>query len=188
MSCDREGPPGVGVTAAVHWSPDPHLIESALAGNLDSRTLTGPDRAWVVAGLAARGVTAEGTARLLGCSLRTVRTVRAEPMTVVCTFAMAVTGELEDARGAHRSEVRRLRFAIEDQAANADRYRGQRDELVAAIAAGTAGLLRCGHPNARYNVHRRADGSRRCRECDRRRSTGYRRSDRTTPQVEGTTP
>ena len=45
--------------------------------------LTGPDRAWVVAGLAAAGWTAEETAAQLRCSLRLIRQIRAEPMCVV---------------------------------------------------------------------------------------------------------
>jgi hypothetical protein len=168
------------------WFPDPHLIDSALAGNLSNRTLSGPDRAWVVAGLAARGITAEATADLLGCSLRTIRAVRAEPMTRVCTHALNLVIALDDALTRHKAAHRAWQFELEDVRATADRYRGQRDELIAGIADGTVTVCRRGHPLTPYNTYRRADGRRRCRECDRTRQSKYRRTAGTTSQVEGT--
>lgn len=118
------------MTSPRGWIPDENLISSGRCGALDVRLLSGPDRAWVVAGLAADGVTAEETAALLSCSLRLVRQIRAEPMTVVATYAMRVRLDLERSEQARKTDARSHAFAMADATANAERYKLQRDQLL----------------------------------------------------------
>jgi hypothetical protein len=99
-------PAGKPPLRAGQWEPDTNLVAYGLLGGLRAVDLSGPDRAWVVAGLTAAGLTAEETARRLHCSLRLVRQIRVEPMTVVAAYALTVLGELE-ALGDELGRVRR---------------------------------------------------------------------------------
>lgn len=98
------------------WKPDENLIEHVRLAGMPITELTGPDRAWVVAGLAAAGWTAEETAKHLRCSLRLIRQIRAEPMFVVACYALGLREQLllaetraaENER-AHRRAITHLR-------------------------------------------------------------------------------
>ena len=67
-----------------------------------------PDRCWAVAGLTRAGITAPDIADRLGCSLRLVRSVRAEPMTQLCIRYMAEADHFTDELRLARSEQHRL--------------------------------------------------------------------------------
>lgn len=88
------------------WQPDENLVEHARMCPMKITELTGPDRAWVVAGLAAAGWTAEETAKQLQCSLRLIRQIRAEPMFTVATYALGLREQLLLA-GVRRAEADR---------------------------------------------------------------------------------
>ena len=89
------------------WQPDENLVEHVRMCGLPITELTGPDRAWVVAGLAAAGWTAEDTAAQLRCSLRLIRQIRAEPMCVVATYALELREQLITARLAETEAKRK---------------------------------------------------------------------------------
>lgn len=170
------------------WAPDEHLIDAAREGKLRATAMSGPDRCWVVAGLTAAGVTAEETARLLHCSLRLVRQIRAEPMTAVCTYALDIAAVLHRQRDTARTERIALRLDAENARMDADRFKAQRDELLDRLAAGDTTLDRCrsGHLMTRYNTYIRGDGRRQCRECHRERQHRY-RTERTNRAVSDST-
>lgn len=117
---------------SAQWAPDEHLIDCGRAGKLDAKVLTGPDRSWVVAGLAVAGFTAEDTAKLLKCSLRLIRQIRAEPMTIVCRYALTITDTLVTEQRKHRAEVGIATTAVEMAQRDALRFRDQRDQLIKA--------------------------------------------------------
>lgn len=118
------------ITAEPRWEPDLNLLVHARMGVCRAVDLDGPDRAWVVAGLSALGLTADEIADRLKCSLRLVRQIKAEPMTIVATYALGVQDKLDRARllitrqrEEHQRELRRA-------AAQLARCRWQRDQYI----------------------------------------------------------
>lgn len=112
------------------WQPDENLVEHVRMCGLPITELTGPDRAWVVAGLAAAGWTAEETAAQLRCSLRLIRQIRAEPMCVVATYALGLREQLllagmkaTEAERAHKRAMAGLRGEL-------SRMTTQRNKLI----------------------------------------------------------
>lgn len=127
--------------------------------------LSGPDRSWLVAGLTLAGVTAQDIADRMSCSLRLVRTIRADDMTQVCYLAQqqlkSMGDDLRQAELAQRLTERALTKANAD----VDRIRSQLDQIVDAHVAGTLSTFpRCGHPKVGYNVYR-SQGKEYCRQC-----------------------
>ncbi|WP_418346115.1 hypothetical protein [Rhodococcus pyridinivorans] len=116
------------------WQPDDHLITAAQAGQLHIRNLTQEDRSWVVAGLTARGHTAEDTAHMLRCSLRLIKQIRAHPMTAVSLYAQTIAVEAETARLHAKTTKRAHAYELEDLRMTAERYKRQRDELIDQLA------------------------------------------------------
>jgi len=127
------------------------------------------DRAWVVAGMGAVGCTAEEIASRLGCSLRLVRTIRAWPMTQVCTYALIETRNFADEIRLRDSALAGLRGRVEGMAAENAALRAQRDNLIAAAAAHAKVCGRCGEPLCGYNLYV-CRGKKYCRACGRRRA------------------
>lgn len=135
--------------------------------------MSAPDRCWLVAGLTLAGVTAQDIADRLSCSLRLVRTIRAEDMTQVCFLAQqreaALADEVRKTELAQRLTARELAKANADM----DRLRLQLDQIIDAHMAGTLSVFpRCGHPKVPYNVYKHTDRSgpapkvrEYCREC-----------------------
>jgi hypothetical protein len=76
------------------WRPDEALLAAVRTRSLEIRDLSGPDRSWVVAGLAAQGWTVAAIADRLRCSLRLVQAIKAEPMTRVTVYAMDLAAQL----------------------------------------------------------------------------------------------
>lgn len=74
---------------STRWEPDENLIEAAMSGRLRGRTLPEADRAWLVAVLTHRGITAEIIAAWLGISRRTVKTERGKAVAVLTAQLLA---------------------------------------------------------------------------------------------------
>ena len=121
-------------TSTRNWAPDDNLITCAQAGQLHIRNLTLEDRAWIVAGLTARGVTAEDTATMLRCSLRLIKQIRAHPMTAVSLYAQTVAVNVETSVSKERAKNRAHAYELEDARMTAERYKRQRDELIDQLA------------------------------------------------------
>lgn len=129
------------MTAACVWHPDENMLDTARAGNYDIRTLTGPDRSWVVAGLSAHGYTAEAIGTLLHCSLRLIRQIMAEPMTQVVHYAMTIAAELDAAERRYQTELRACELAEMNAYREAARRKVQRDKLIEAMGKGRQAKL-----------------------------------------------
>lgn len=117
-----------------NWQPDDNLITAAQAGQLHIRNLTNEDRSWIVAGLTARGVTAEDTATMLRCSLRLIKQIRAHPMTAVSLYAQTVAVEVETTVSKEKTKNRAHAYELENLRMTAERYKQQRDKLIDQLA------------------------------------------------------
>jgi len=158
------------------WQPDEQLIPAVRTGRC-TRTyqhLTPADRCWVVAGLSEQGLTAEKIARLLGCSLRTVRIIKADPMTVVCRTLMVETAAFTSETRLLRSELTAASVAL---SAAEGETRRLRDRLVRiSMRRDEAGVPLCArglHPMGRYQTYEH-NGRRFCRTCHRDDQAKYR--------------
>ncbi|MBB3040174.1 histidine phosphatase family protein [Hoyosella altamirensis] len=67
------------------YQPDDMLPDVAAAGRIRFTDLAAADRAWVVAVLTQRGVTADDLATRLRCSKRSIQLVRADPLCTIMT-------------------------------------------------------------------------------------------------------
>ncbi len=129
--------------------------------------LSEPDRCWLVAGLTLAGITAQDIADRLSCSLRLVRTIRAEHMTQVCLLAQDREAALLTQLRKIELEYKLARRGLDINKAEIDRLRAQRDQILDAHMAGTMSVFpRCGHPKVGYNVYR-SNSREYCRECRR---------------------
>ncbi len=156
------------------WEPDDQLVPAILAGSPRRMSdLSAPDRCWLVAGLTLARLTAEDIADRMGCSLRLVRTIRAEDMTQVCLRMQQETHAFTDEVRLARSEHRSALAALAAVTAERDRLRTRLDRLMDAHLVGENPCPRCGTPLAGYNAYTwRARTF--CRECHRRRQASYR--------------
>lgn len=146
------------------------MVDSVLSTPKSSWKMTdlsGPDRSWLVAGLTLAGVTAQDIADRLSCSLRLVRTIRAEDMTQVCYLAQQQLKTMsDDLRQAELTERLTSRELTKSRA-ETERVQGQLDQVIDAHIAGTLDTFpRCGHPKVPYNVYK-SQGREYCRECRR---------------------
>jgi hypothetical protein len=165
-----------GSGPALRWVPDEFLVASVLGSPRAFRRMSElglADRAWLVAGLTLAGLTAGEIASRLSCSVRLVKSVRADPVAGVAVWCLGRVGglesELRGERVAHsgsRRELARVRGEVL-------RLRRQVDELVDALAVGGVDACRRGHPLVPYNTYRHG-GKRFCRTCHRDRQAGYR--------------
>lgn len=153
------------------WTPDEQLVPAVLAGSSARRMadLCDADRSWAVAGMSAAGCTAEEIAYRLGCSLRLVRTIRAAPMTRVCTYALTETRNFTDELRLRDSALAGLRAQLSAAADESAALRVQRDNLIEAAAARSTVCGRCGTALCGYNLYENG-GKRYCRACGRRRA------------------
>lgn len=152
------------------WEPDSHIIDAALTASkfrMRMTDLSEPNRCWLVAGLTLAGVTAQDIADRLSCSLRLVRTIRADHMTQVCMMAQHREAALREQMRKVELEYKLARRGLDLARAEVERLRYHRDQILDAHTAGTISVFpRCGHPRVGYNVYR---SKRReyCRECRR---------------------
>lgn len=166
----------MSTTETAHrWHPDEQLVAALLAGT--SRTMADldlPDRCWAVAGLTLAGLTADEIKDRMGCSLRSVRAVRAEPMTQVCLMAQTEAEHFTEELRLARAEL--ARSATAERAAVAENAR-LRDQLDRMIAAASGEPPRCsrGHLFDKGNTYRHPrTGARQCRRCHAERQQEYR--------------
>lgn len=156
--------------------PDEQLVAAVLAGS--ARTmgdLDDPDRCWAVAGLSAKGLTAEDIAARLKCSLRLVRTIRAMPMTQVCLYAQVETGNF--ANELRLSETARKLAVAENTELREEneRVRTKLARMIDAHIVGCKVCAKCGTPMDRYNTWTSPrTGETRCRKCNRERQKQFR--------------
>ncbi len=150
------------------WEPDRNIVAAVLSTPKATRRMTdlsGPDRSWLVAGLTLSGMTAKDIAARLSCSLRLVRTIRAEDMTQVCYLAQQRERALADEVRQTELANRLMRRELETVRQSAARLRLQLDQIVDAHLTGTLAVFRrCGHPKVGYNVYR-CSGREYCRTC-----------------------
>jgi hypothetical protein len=165
------------VTRPERWAPDEQLIPAFLANHKPEVPLSPADKCWVVAGLSRRNVTAEAIAELLNCSLRLVRTIRAEPMTQVCLFYMQESEAFDNELRLARSENSAVSHELAQTAAELKRVKTQLANLLGPRQ------FRCGHPINRYNVYEH-NGRRYCRQCHCKHSAAS-RARKKTPALAG---
>lgn len=156
------------------WHPDHHLVDAILAGSSTTvADLSGPDRSWVVAGLTRAGLTAEDIAdRLKPCSLRLVRSIRAEPMTLVCHMYQDEASHFADELRMVSVELTRALADLRAERDEAARVREQRDRMIDSMAIGEPVRLcrRGAHVMDRWNTYVHAKtGKKQCRACRRER-------------------
>lgn len=152
------------------WEPDSHIVEAALSTPKFGKRMTdlsGPDRSWLVAGLTLAGMTTHTIAERLSCSLRLVKTIRADEMTQVCLVAQDREAAMLDELRKMELEYRLAQLSLKSKDAENIRLRRQLDQILDAHTSGSLSVFRrCGHPKVGYNVYR-SHGREYCRECRR---------------------
>lgn len=158
------------------WSPDEQLVPAVLAGTGKKMSqLSSSDRCWVVAGLTVSGLTAEDIADRLDCSLRLVRSIRAEDMTQVCVHMHTETRNFANEVRLSKAAARSARVQLEAVECELSRTREKLDRLIDAQITGTRLCGRCATPMSGYNLYSMGkSGKQFCRECARRRAQEYR--------------
>lgn len=162
------------MTEVQRWEPDDQLIASYLAGPRPELDLSPADRSWVVAGLTLAGHTAEDIAERIGRSLRLVRTVRSDPMTLVCMFYQLESATFENEQRLANSQSESLARELSSAQQELARVRNQLNRLIGRTTFG------CGHPLDKYNTYswtdRRGRKKQSCRTCHRKRAAERRKS------------
>jgi hypothetical protein len=155
------------------WVPDDQLIPSVLAGSGRKMSQLGSsDRSWVVAGLTLAGLTAEDIADRMDCSLRLVRSIRAEDMTRVCSMMQSESRAFSDELRLVRSEA----VGLQRRMSAMDQELGRAREKLGRLLDARLGVKRCGKCDSSmsgYNLYVH-NGKDFCRECHRRRQQQYR--------------
>ena len=155
-----------------HWEPDEQLVPAVLSRTTAARMseLGAPDRCWVVAGLTLAGLTAEDIADRLSCSLRLVRSLRAEPMTAVCSRMQTESSHFADELRLARSEQRHSALLLAAAELEVTRLRAQVGRMIRADHP------RCSRGHDMSNPYNRYEHQGRtfCRECHRERQATYR--------------
>lgn len=146
------------------WTPDPMLVDAARNGRLHATQMTEPDRAYVIARLSDDGETAEQIADRLHCSVRLVKRIRAEPLTVTMQRAHHAEEALADATTRLGKATRGKDAHSRAQAAETARLRAQIDQLVDDLRRTRQALdheraQRHRHPNVHLHVYRRSPTS-----------------------------
>lgn len=172
------------------WAPDEQLVPAILASGkrVDGmKQLDGPDRCWVVAGLTVAGLTAEDIADRLDCSLRLVRSIRAEDMTQVCVIMARESRNFADELRLARADAKAKTQELDETNAELVRTKGQLSRLIDAQIVGARLCGKCGTPMVGYNVYvHKKTGKEYCRECHRRRQQNYRDERKIGPaQIDG---
>lgn len=149
----HDGPPADGHEH--RWRPDDLLIPAILAGSPTSmRDLTPADRAWVVAGLRRAGFTAEAISDRLGCSLRQVRAVAAEPLAAVCRLLQEESEHFAAELRMTREELRARGAELRAAESASARYKLQLFRLLdITMAEPQHPTFACGCPRTRYNTY-----------------------------------
>lgn len=131
------------------------------------------DRCWVVAGLGLAGLTAEQIADRLGCSLRLVRSVRAEPTTAMAAWAITEANHFADELRLARCEQTRLTEELRASSAEARRLRTQVNKLATPPGRLWPLCPKGKHPMNPANTYMHGRRTY-CRVCHAQRQSAYR--------------
>lgn len=112
------------------WQPDDALIFTVRTRQLPIADLNGPDRAWLVAALTVQGWTVAAIADRLKCSLRLIQQIKAEPMTQVALYALALERELRAQRSLLRLATCQAAAELTQRDTTITRLTRQRDTLL----------------------------------------------------------
>lgn len=166
--------------AEPRWEPDDQLVPAVLATARPRTRMTAlphPDRCWVVAGLTLHGLTAEDIATRMSCSLRLVRSLRADDLTQVCLHVQQEAQHFRDELRLTRSEHRAALLSLDAANQEVKRLRSQ----LARILHTSNDRCAKGHAMTPYNTYEHpATGRRWCRTCHRERQAAYRANRRQT--------
>ena len=143
------------------------LVPALLAGSPTTMDdLDGCDRVWAVVVMTDdEEMTAEAIAERLSCSLRLVRTILADPATVLMRLYRAEAETFERELDMTSGEVARLNAALSATTSERDRITLQRDRLLDTHMSERNGeTFSCGCPMTRYNTYvSPSTGKRGCR-------------------------
>lgn len=121
------------------------------------------------------GLTAERIAELIGCSLRTVRVVKADPLTAVMTTFQQEVGVFADEVRLLRSELTRMTAEHAAATESASRLRKHLVRVTSPVP-----VCSNGHELSRYNRYEHK-GRTFCRECHRGRQAAHRARKKVSP-------
>jgi len=153
--------------AQPRWEPDNQMIAAILSSPKAWRGMTQLcdwDRAWLVAGLTLAGMTAKDIAERLDCSLRLVRSIRAEDRTQACVAAQQDNHLLTDDLRTERCEHGLTRSELAEALRLNSRLQMKLDQIVDKLTTGRLESFPCGCPRVDYNMYRH-DGRAYCRQC-----------------------
>jgi hypothetical protein len=159
------------------WTPDEQLADAVLAGSsVTLYDLCPHDRAWVIAALKLRGLTAEQIEDRLGGSLRLVRQIASEPGATMARLYLIEREAFADTLRMFQADVARLDAERREQEMAAQRYKLQLDRMIARLALGDVEVFpKCGHPRTRYNTYvAPKTGKKGCRRCRTQAQARYR--------------
>lgn len=182
------------MTQPQRWEPDELLVPAALSTPKSPRRMSDlrdGDRAWLVAGLTLAGVTAQDIADRTDCSLRLVRSIRAEDITQMAVLLQTETARLETEARQERCEHAVTRRDLGELRRAHDRLQEQFDQVLDKMMAGELKVFpRCGHPRLEFNMYKYTDRSGKtprervvCRYCIAKRSSKYRASNKPADQT-----
>lgn len=157
------------------WRPDPELVRTVLAGG-SSRTMASfdlGDRCQIVAGMVQAGLTGEDIRDRMKCSVRSVRSLAAHPLTQLCKLYTNETRNFRQELDLRDSELAGLRAALTSAESERDRYQRQLHNVIDADVVGEK-VRFCpkDHAMVPWNTYTNPKtGKRSCRQChaDRQR-------------------
>lgn len=160
------------------WEPDLQLIPAVMAGGGRKMSqLSTSDRCWLVAGLTLAGLTADEIADRLSCSLRLVRSIRAEDMTAMCTFVQVESTNFTNELRLSNRQARHTATMLAAAQAELERTRDKLNRMIDAHVVGVKCCPKCSTPMAGYNLYE-WNGKKFCRECQRQRVATHRQRTR----------
>ncbi|MCM6774998.1 hypothetical protein NDR87_26495 [Nocardia sp. CDC159] len=148
------------------WEPDSLLVDAALAGGVRLLELAHPDQCWLVAHLTAQGLTADEIATRVGCRVRKIRYLRADPLTIMTSRWIVA-----DARAhAHADRIESLDRWCQSALSNCEQSTTRvRAQLVTAVDQIRNLRTRCHQEEHRTRTYRKYLGTNRPRPRLRRR-------------------
>jgi hypothetical protein len=150
------------------------LIPAVLAGGGRKMSqLAAPDRCWVVAGLTVAGLTAGDIADRLDCSLRLVRSIRADDMTAVCVYVQTESRNFADELRLAQTAAKGQAMRVGELSQELGRTKDKLNRLIDAHIVGARCCPKCGTPMDRWNDYV-CNGKSYCRACHRERQKAYR--------------
>ena len=99
-------------------------------GGCSIKDLSDADRAWAVVRLSEMGWTAQDIADRMGCSLRLIRNIKAEPLAAAMEYAILLRAEISALHGVHRLELDCIARIADAQLRELSLLRAQRSDLI----------------------------------------------------------